>query len=147
MKTCSRCHTDKPPSDFYADRRTPDGLKAQCKVCHSEGNIRTRDHLKHRISNREHMRQARRDNPDKFRLREKTPRSRDMAKVKARRLLNAAVRAGVIVRPEKCSRCGRPRQVTGHHHDYSQPLSVEWLCYECHAEVEHPLPSSIGARP
>ena len=32
-KKCSRCHQEKPASDFCANKRSPDGLYCQCKAC------------------------------------------------------------------------------------------------------------------
>jgi predicted transcriptional regulator len=43
-----------------------------------------------------------------------------------------AVEAGVLVKPKACQRCGNERFLEGHHHDYSKPLDVEWLCRGCH---------------
>lgn len=34
MKTCKRCNESKPLSDFYKEKRSPDGLYARCKSCH-----------------------------------------------------------------------------------------------------------------
>lgn len=36
-------------------------------------------------------------------------------------------------------RCGTDKNVHGHHHDYSKPLDVEWLCSTCHG-IEHRKP-------
>lgn len=33
MKECRRCSAQKPVGEFYADRRTPDGLRTWCKDC------------------------------------------------------------------------------------------------------------------
>jgi hypothetical protein len=33
MKRCSICGADKPRSEFYARRRSPDGLQAHCREC------------------------------------------------------------------------------------------------------------------
>jgi hypothetical protein len=33
MKKCRKCEAEKSPTDFYADKRTPDGLKLWCKDC------------------------------------------------------------------------------------------------------------------
>lgn len=52
--------------------------------------------------------------------------------VKARELLNTAVSTGRIQRPDACEGCGREASVNGHHHDYSKPYDVEWLCTTCH---------------
>lgn len=73
--------------------------------------------------------------PEKFRARERAASKKRPVdkKVLARRALNGAVRRGKILRPSTCERCGQVRKVvTGHHPDYSKPLEVEWLCYECH---------------
>jgi hypothetical protein len=63
----------------------------------------------------------------------------------ARKVFHKALQAGKIVRPEACSRCGdkpgRSRygrsRIHAHHHDYSKPLDVEWLCARCH-DIVHP---------
>ncbi len=55
-------------------------------------------------------------------------------KWKARAALNNAIAAGKMIR-QPCSECGAKR-AQGHHHDYSKPLDVEWLCVACHG-VEH----------
>ena len=33
MKTCTKCKTEKPASDFWPDRRRASGLMARCKTC------------------------------------------------------------------------------------------------------------------
>lgn len=34
MKKCKACGQEKPDSDYYKDKRTKDGLIANCKICH-----------------------------------------------------------------------------------------------------------------
>jgi hypothetical protein len=54
---------------------------------------------------------------------------------RARRALYEAIRKGLVVKPSTCARCGAeppPRELHGHHSDYSKPLDVEWLCHYCH---------------
>ena len=65
------------------------------------------------------------------RIREKDKRA-DPAKVRARQILNKAIRAGKIVRG--ICWCGKPGEA--HHTDYSKPLEVVWLCRTHHAR-EH----------
>lgn len=61
------------------------------------------------------------------RFREKFPE-----KVAAHRAVQEAVRSGRLVRPSTCGACGASCQPHAHHEDYSQPLSVRWLCRSCH---------------
>ena len=56
-------------------------------------------------------------------------------RVKARRALRGAVRRGKIKRGP-CAVCGDPR-TQGHHHDYSKPFEVTWLCRRHHEDVHH----------
>jgi hypothetical protein len=66
--------------------------------------------------------------------------------------VRSALKNGVLVRPDTCSRCGgSPVRATdgratihAHHHDYNKPLDVEWMCAKCHRE-ETPLPAVMGA--
>jgi hypothetical protein len=54
--------------------------------------------------------------------------------------VSAAVLSGVLVRPTQCERCpNEVDNIIGHHHDYSKPLEVEWLCRPCHGKhhAEH----------
>lgn len=63
-----------------------------------------------------------------------------------------AIERGGLVRPETCERCGLVPSPTSvgraaiqaHHHDYSKPLDVEWICAKCH-RIETPLPLKPGA--
>ena len=138
MKRCPTCQTEKDESEFYACKRSPTGLKSQCKPCHMEGNIRTRDPERTRLARAEHARKARAADPEKFRARERKAsllRPKD-ERVKARRKLHQALRRGSVVRPTTCSKCSAVGKVTAHHPNYSRPLEVEWLCYQCHAD-EH----------
>jgi hypothetical protein len=51
-------------------------------------------------------------------------------KSNARSFANAYQRRGVLTR-QPCSACGNP-DAEKHHHDYSKPLEVTWLCRPCH---------------
>lgn len=33
MKTCWKCKTEKPTSEYYKEKRKPDGLQSSCKEC------------------------------------------------------------------------------------------------------------------
>jgi len=47
-------------------------------------------------------------------------------------LLNMAIKEGKIVRPDKCSSCGKKCKPDGHHDDYDKPLKAACLCKICH---------------
>lgn len=51
--------------------------------------------------------------------------------------VKAAIKNGMLIRPEKCSACDNPSMVIhGHHDDYSKPLEVRWLCPSCHHQAD-----------
>jgi hypothetical protein len=58
-------------------------------------------------------------------------------KLAAYAIYNAALKAGTLVRPDRCVECPRTVGIQGHHEDYSKPLDVAWLCRKCHAK-RHP---------
>jgi len=72
---------------------------------------------------------------EKERLRSANRRKVKDEKSKARKILNDAVKKGLLVKPELCEKCHQGERVTGHHKNYAEPLAVEWLCYQCHAEL------------
>lgn len=61
-------------------------------------------------------------------------------KLAAKKILRSAVRYGKIVKPAACEECMAavtdPHRLHGHHHDYSKPLDVVWVCQPCHVN-EH----------
>src|SRR5437899_3319787 len=54
----------------------------------------------------------------------------DPIKARARQLLYNAIRRGEV----KKQPCWCGAKAEGHHHDYSKPLDVEWLCKKHHGE-------------
>lgn len=135
---CPTCGLTLNAAGFYKDKRTSNGLTSQCKRCHTEGNIRTRDASKACDTNRRYMRAARERDPEKFRARERiAARKRPWTiQREARYQLNLAIRRREVQKPILCQRCEKARKLTAHHDDYTKPLDVRWLCYECHG-LEH----------
>jgi hypothetical protein len=43
-----------------------------------------------------------------------------------------AEQLGLLERPKGCSWCRRRRRLERHHWDYSEPLTVTYLCSDCH---------------
>jgi hypothetical protein len=75
---------------------------------------------------------------NKERLREytRTARQRYPFKAAARSYVCAAIKEGIISRPDKCIRCFKECKPEAHHEDYMKPLDVIWLCRSCHGK-EH----------
>lgn len=140
-KTCRKCSIAKPLSDFYRHYATADGHAGNCIECvKSQEQLRRRMLLKdphwvmqerargrekyHRLYADKHLPQNR---AAKRRWVAANPQKR-----KAHEILNNAIAAKRILKPERCSDCGTSTKVQGHHPDYSKPLAVDWLCSKCH---------------
>ncbi len=109
MTLCTICGLDKPETEFHREPRIPKGRAAACRVCIKESR--------------------------KGRHKPGGKRVRDPIKERARSRVRDAIRYGKLIKPDSCQRCGKPTPANlldGHHHDYSKPLEVEWLCRSCH---------------
>lgn len=49
------------------------------------------------------------------------------------------LKKGNIKKPPDCSVCRRKTRLFAHHHDYSKPLEIMWLCGSCHKLIHHGL--------
>ena len=66
-----------------------------------------------------------------------------MTRHQAYRKVRDAIKSGELKRPNKCVRCGQKdtkcsdgrSRIQAHHHDYSRPLDVEWICARCHVLI------------
>jgi hypothetical protein len=58
---------------------------------------------------------------------------------KARDAVYAALKKGILIKPERCEGCNIVKPLEGHHASYEsdQWLDVEWLCKKCHRK-KHP---------
>lgn len=136
MKTCFKCGIEKELSEFYKHSEMADGHLNKCKECTKKDNKKTRNdnieyyraydreraHEPHRL---EHLirqsKKFRKENPQKY---------------WAHRVVSNAVRDGKIIKPNYCSVCYRTGvRISGHHHDYSKPLDVVWVCQVCHSAI------------
>lgn len=162
MRLCKRCGTNKPLSEFHKSKAHRDGHVFTCKACRREYELAYRDRhgqkererrqaynhsargssmrLRYRqaipkATLRDAKRKAYAIDPSKVRQRAIANRLKRPQALKAHNILNRAVAAGRIVRPTECSKCGGlGHRIEAHHHDYSKPLDVAWLCAECHRQ-------------
>lgn len=143
---CTSCQRWFGREAFYSSKRSPSGLKSECKKCHCITTIASRDPSKARENNKRWMRESRYARRPEVMERERR-RSRvrkSTIEAKARALANRAVELGFLARPTVCPRCGSgERPVHAHHGDYSKPLDVVWLCIDCHSR-EHRAEATHG---
>ena len=62
-------------------------------------------------------------------------RREEPEKIKARRSVFIAVRSGSLKRKKNCENCNSNSKIQAHHHDYSKPLEVLWVCKDCHSKI------------
>lgn len=121
-KRCFKCGQVKPISEFYVHSQMADGHLNKCKEC-TRRDVRMREE-----QNPEAVLQSR------LKSCEKNPSHKN-----AYRAVDAALKCGVLVKPDVCSGCGCPsseHRIEAHHHDYSKPLDVIWLCTPCHEKMD-----------
>ena len=131
-KRCFKCREKKDLADFYRHAMMADGHLNKCKAC-------TRlDVLAHRSTHIEHVRaydRQRASHPHRVELRQRIARAwtaRHPDRKRATTQVNNAVRDGRLQRATACQVCQTPGRVEAHHHDYTQPLDVLWVCKPCH---------------
>ncbi len=64
-------------------------------------------------------------------------RSKNRHKHRAQSKVQYALTVGKLTKPEHCENCNSSVSLEGHHHDYTKPLDVTWLCKSCHEAVHH----------
>ena len=117
-KTCFKCGQEKPLSEFYKHPQMSDGHLNKCKECTKAD---TRKHEQEKPESVLHSRLS--------------AYSKKPTRTNAYRVVEAALRAGVIEKPHSCSICNCPdteKRIEAHHYDYERPLEVTWLCPDCH---------------
>ena len=147
MKYCPKCKAEKELSEFHKDRSREDGLKPWCKECRREyWQTDAQKETRHKTSRKYRQTDAGkavdRKSSQKYQQTEagkETQRKGNWKyaqlnpeKIKARNIVNHAITAGKLTRPNYCESCFKECKPDGHHEDYSRPLNVEWLCRECH---------------
>jgi len=132
MKTCFKCKTEKPLTEFYKHSRMADGHLNKCKECTKH------DVSKHRSENLEKIRAYDRERgkiPERIKANTEITRAwrrEDSRRTAAHSAVGRAIRTGDLVR-QPCVRCGEAKSLA-HHEDYDKPLDVMWLCQPCHKQ-------------
>ena len=143
LKVCAACKSTKPTTDFYRDKYTSDRLGCYCKPCaKSKGRTGYYRHREKILA----QKAERRKEPEWHSLQKpslEAYRLRNMDKVNARQKTRRALAKGKIQKLP-CETCGNARSYP-HHHDYSKPLEVHWLCYSCHGKEHRTSPEGLAA--
>ena len=149
-KVCKKCGINKSLDEFYHHKEMKDRHLNICKSCicsrvskHRKENIeKVREYDRNRPNAQERSKKNQEriaKNPElkkKYMTQKKEWAEKNKIKVSAQRKVQRAVRMGLIKKPKFCERCGSDKLIQGHHHDYTKPLDVIWLCYKCHQQ-EH----------
>ena len=132
-KTCSCCLTERPISDFQKRTASKDGLTASCKSClkkrDAEKHVRFRE--KRLMTMREYAKTPKAKESHAMSVKKWARSNRE--KRYAHSVVSHAVAAGKI-KKEPCKVCGNEK-VEAHHHDYSLPMHIIWLCSSCHKKA------------
>lgn len=141
-KVCFKCNMLKPRGEFYSHPKMADGLLGKCKECaRSDIAANRRDPEKGERIRAYDRKRGNRQSPEYRRAYASTLRGRTVISNASKRYpekraahfaLNNAVRDGKIAKPKSCQQCGAGGRIHGHHHDYTKPLDVQWLCPPCH---------------
>lgn len=142
-KVCFKCGEIKSVSEFYKHSKMGDGYLNKCKSCTKKdvsgnyrGNIEKYKEYEKSRARKPHRAKAR----SEYQKSEKGKaahlaanqayRKKNKDKFSAQNKVNNAIRNGKLQK-QPCFICGS-MDVQAHHHDYSKPLSVIWLCEDHH---------------
>jgi hypothetical protein len=132
VKTCFKCLTQKPLSEFYRHAQMGDGHLNKCKECTKKDATATRlakiDYYRsydRRRASMPHRVQMRKGTTARYKAQHPNRRAAHVA-------VGSAVKCGRLV-PLPCFLCGDKAEA--HHVDYDQPLQVIWLCPAHHKQA------------
>lgn len=133
-KKCAGCGRVLKIDGFgYKDKKK--GIRQSiCRECFSAYNRKRYQENKEKIRERV---KSHRDNHPELELDTRLKScAKNPSKKNAYMAVDAALRSGVLEKPEKCSGCGSRGRLSAHHYDYSKPLDVIWVCRKCHYAVD-----------
>ena len=140
---CKSCKGHFPPAAFYAYNLS------RCKECVKESvranradkldYYRSYDRMRYREEphRKENARRCANSEAGKAAKAKATAMRKADSPQKwvARNAVNNAIRDGKMQRGSACFFCGKGEKLQAHHHDYSKPLDVFWLCAPCHGKL------------
>ncbi|MHC4665002.1 MAG: hypothetical protein ACYS9T_03465 [Planctomycetota bacterium] len=121
-KRCWMCKRNLPVGEFNYVRSNYDGLASHCRECGKEYKRTRYEEYYGEFYNRQ------------VEYRQRYPERRN-----AFAAVYGATSKGELIRPDTCSKCGNSGYIVAHHHDYSKPLDVVWLCLSCDRQLHADL--------
>ena len=148
QKTCCSCRILKAAKDFHKNPYHLDGLHSSCKECRAtySKELRKKNSEDLRKYHAAKAREYRGKGEGNTKKSVKEWKNKNPEKVKAKDLLNAAIRYGRMNRKDSCERCGSINSIQAHHEDYNKPLKVMWLCAVCHKARHAELKKTGGEK-
>lgn len=151
MKTCKLCGIEKEYEEFPRHKSYKDGYYSRCKKCNyalekkwrqenqdKKREIRTRYRSKSREKIREQDREFYKAHKEKRKEYQLKDAHENRHKQECYIQYRKAIRDGILVRSSVCQICSAENcKIDGHHHDYSKPLDVIWICKGCHMKIHH----------
>ena len=133
MKICGGCGLEKSADGYHKCQAAKDGLQRQCKACRATYRADHKEHLadyykSYWRSSKGKAVQAKGKKQQRLKYPEKEA---------AKQAVKYAVKTGKLKRSVYCEKCGLPSDTEGHHDDYSEQLSVQWLCRKCHFKIHN----------
>lgn len=140
---CTGCHEQKDGCEFYASSpsRCKSCVKERVRVNRMRNAAYYRAYDRKRYREQEKRQEAARKSAALYegRRREltKDQKAREPEKYRARNAVSNAIRDGKLERGTECFFCKGQERLQAHHHDYSLPLDVIWLCSKCHGKLHY----------
>lgn len=133
---CSRCGRELP-EDSFAWAKKGERRHVTCRECFKAYNAKRYQRKRKEIKTK--VAEYRERNPDTvFNTRLKACK-KNPTKYNANKLIEAALKAGRLVKPHECSICGCSdieHRIEAHHEDYAHPLDIVWACTPCHRKMD-----------
>ena len=143
-KRCNKCGEEKALCDFSKKSSTRDGLRNHCKACvkvySRKRYLRDAKRILE-VNDRwmkvrpEYLKKWHEARPGYATELSRKWRAKNPEKYRCHGAVSVGIKDGSIVKPLRCERCGEVKLLDAHHHDYSKPYDIEWLCRGCHHAV------------
>jgi len=149
---CIKCFELKDEEEFHRDKGKLKGRVSRCKVCKAAHHKEWRAIPGVKESIAEYQKEYQQTDAGRASLKKKDDKIRatpeGQQKYKARTAVYNAVKAGRMIKPERCQWAGpvgldlhicEETQVEAHHHHGYEPdswLDVQWVCKEHHVAAD-----------